>query len=399
MAIDTKPNVSAFPNPHLVQGSEAPVFRGTIANNLSFQCSNCSHILIDNYLENDFVSVEIKCFKCEMFTTTPSIENGEVFSLRCINMGNEGAFLIKGTVDIPPGIVITCNQALITASELTSPRAQGLNFQLSEEGFILFIEKYNLITGGKFEVQNKRLSKTGDREAIRFPFVWSIRHLRSCLTEGVIDIDDPKTHLSLIWLRIFGDIVGKWQHHPRFISIAKDFGKPDAFLHTAAQFLIAAYLYEHGNLIGLSLENIPGEANPDLYVRGVGRYDKIYLEVKSPKALHHLGQPMPSTLVLETPVKACIEGSVKQINRHRPGALVIFSGLQDRRAPSELKRCVVNWLNRYGRSRKSLAAVTVLSLEESRISRNGTGFDQPIVFQTDTILNPHFDGAPPIRTE
>jgi hypothetical protein len=399
MGTDRAPKARDFPNPHLIQGSDAPVFRGSVTNDLTFQCSNCGHVLIENYVARDFLSVEIKCFRCETFTTTPPIELGEVFSLRLVNMGHEGAFRINGTVDVKQGVAITCSQALAKAAELTSPRSQGLNLDLSEDGISFFIQIYDEITGQKFDIQNTKVSKTGDREALRFPFAWAVRQLRLSLDEGEINIDDPKVHFSLTWLRIFGDVVGKWQHHPRFVSIAKDLGKPESFLHTAAQFIIAAYLYENGNMIGFSLENLHGEANPDLYMRGVQHYDKIYLEVKSPKKLHHLGQPIPSELILESPVKACIEGSVKQINRHRPGALVMFSGLQDRRAPAELERCITNWLNRYGRNRKSLAAVVAMSIDENRIFRNGTNIHQPLNFRITPILNPHFEGEPLIRTE
>jgi phage FluMu protein Com len=392
------PKASDFPNPHLIQGSHDPVFRGQVLSDVTFQCSNCGHVLIENYVAREFLSIEIKCFKCQNFTKTPPIEPGEVFSLRLVNLGHEGAFRINGTVDTK-GVAITCSQALAEAAELTSPRSQGLNLDLSEDGISFFIQVYDEITGQKFDIQNTRVSKTGDSEALRFPFAWAVRQLRLRLAEGVIDIDDPKVHFSLTWLRIFGDVVGKWQHHPRFISIAKDLGKPESFLHTAAQFIIAAYLYEHGNLIGFSLENLHGEANPDLYVRGVQHYDKIYLEVKSPKQLHHLGQPILSELRLESPVKACIERSVKQINRHRPGVLVMFSGLQDQRAPIELERCITNWLNRYGRNRKSLAAVVAMSIDENRIFRNGTNIHQPLDFRITPILNPYFEGEPPIRTE
>lgn len=385
--------------PHFIQGSDDPVFRGTVVHESTFQCSSCGHVLIENYVEQDFLSVEIRCFRCQAFNTTPPIEPGEVFSLRLINMGREGAFLIDGTVDAPPGVMITSSQALIAAAELTSPRPQSLNLELSEEGIDFFIRRYDEITGNKFEIQNRKISRTGDREALRYPFAWSIRYLRSCLAEGYVDIDDQKAQFSLTWLRIFGDVVGKWQHHPRFLSIAKDLGKPDSFLHTSAQFIIAAYLYDHGNVIGLSLENLHGEANPDLYVRGIKKYDKIYLEIKSPKSLHHLGESMPSQTVMKTSIKTCIEGSVKQINRDRPGALVIFSGLQDPRAPAELERCTINWLNRYGRNRKSLAAVVVMSIDENRIFRNGENIEQPVAFRITPLLNPYFEGEPFFCTE
>ncbi len=364
---------------------------------MAFICANCGHVLIENYIEADFVSVEIKCFRCGTFTTTPAIEPGEIFSLRLLNMGHEGAFRINGTIDTWPGIFITCDQALRSAVDMTSPRSEGITWELSVEGLNSLVDRYNTITGDRFSIQDKIVSKTGDREALKFPFAWSVRHLRSCLEERVINIDDPKTHYSFTWIRVFVDIVGRWQHHPRFQTIAKDLGKPDSFLHTAAQFIVASYLAEHGNWIGLALEDLHGEANPDLYIRA-DRDTRIYLEVKSPKALHRFGPPVPGELVLEAPVKACIEGSVKQINKHRRGALVMFSSLQDRRAPAELVRCVTNWLNRSGRNRKSLAAVVTVSAVENRLARNGTTIEQPLTFQITPVLNPHFEGKNPIIT-
>lgn len=399
MAIDKEPESCSGPYTVLIQASAKPIFRGTIATDSSFRCLSCGNILIENYIERNFVSVRIKCFRCGKLTSTPPLEPGEVLSLRVLTLGSEGDLSIDSTVDAPPGLTITSDQALIATAKLTSPQPQGLRLDLSEEGIAFLIQRYDEITGNKFAIQSKIISKTGDSKALRLPFVWSIRHIQSSISYGIINIDDPKTKFGLSCLRLFCDVVGKWQHHPRFITIAKDLGKPESFLHTSAQFIVASYLYQHGNRIGFSLENLHGEANPDLYVTGVQGYDKIYLEIKAPRVLNVFDQPKLGALVLEKPVKNCIEGSIKQINRVRPGALVIFSSLQDHRAPAELERCTTNWLNRYGRNRKSLAAVVVMSMNDNRIVRSDTKIHQPLAVQMIPVLNPYFEGEVAIRTE
>jgi hypothetical protein len=40
-----------------------------------------------------------------------------------------------------------------------------------------------------------------------------------------------------------------------------------------------------------------------------------------------------------------------------------------------------------------------MSIDENRIFRKGESIDQPLAFRITPILNPYFEGEPPIRTE
>jgi hypothetical protein len=179
----------------------------------------------------------------------------------------------------------------------------------------------------------------------------------------------------------------EWSHHPRFQIIARDLGKPDSFLHTSSQLIVAAHLFRVGNWVGLTLENKHGEPNPDLYIRGV-RGSKIFIEVKAPKALQWSGDGSVTPRQIESAVKRCVKDSSGQINRSHRGILAMSSSYVSPGFHTLLEREVQKALRSMGRNHKSLAAVVGLS---------------PVLgspgFQFSITLNSHYDGINPVATQ
>ena len=383
--------------PFLIQGSEDPVFRCEVECASNFLCSKCTHLLIENYFPENYVGIGIQCFRCQHISFTPTDLNGEVFSINTITIGDIGKFLITSTVITGRNSAITCDNAQAEALKLMAPR-DAIPIEFSLAGLAAAIDIYERLAPGILSIQENRLARTDDREAILFPFAWSIRYLKRCFAERTFDIDRLESQTALLWLKMFLDAVGSWQHHPRFHSVAKDLAKRDSFLHTAGQLMVAKYLFKEGIPVGFSLEDKIGEPNPDLYVR-TGFAGNVYLEVKAPQKLQTFNEAPGDLRFLKGVLKSTIDGTKKQINKSRKGALIIISTLYDKESAQVLQRLAKNWLVAHGRNRTSLAAIIVMAVNEHRTRRLGEqSFGHVLSFSFLPLLNPHFDGKNPIST-
>lgn len=381
--------------PFCIQGSEAPVFRGEFETGEHLECSSgCGQLLIEHYDKDDYATIGIRCFRCGEITWTPTLTLGEVFSASVVSLGDKGKFLLGSTVNTHSGVVLTCDQEIKREIEATAPREDLLPLTLTNEGLQSLVAEYDGIVGGKYAVQKKIVNRLGISSIKTFPFAWSIAHLEECLLTGNIDIRRKETLTALIWLHTFSHVVGTWQHHPRFQFVARDLGKPKSFLHTSSQLIAAAYLYRAGNRIGLSLENIKGEPNPDLYLRVAGR-DRLFLEVKAPEALQWGGDGSISIEQIETAVESCIKRSSDQINRTHRGVLIISSSYVSNYFPELLEKCIIKGLKSRGMHHKNLAAVVGLSPIVMSITSQGQVNSG---FRFSTTLNEYYDGANPIVT-
>lgn len=382
-------------HPYLIQGSESPVFRCELACDEVFRCGECTHVLIENYIQEDYVGVRIQCFHCKHITTTPVDLRGEVLSASVVTLGDQGKYLLNSTVNTSPNVTVTCDAAYASAMLAMRPR-QGLDLELSDEGLNTVINIYESIAPGAFELQDRILARNNGGDPLRFPFAWAIRYFQRCFEVGELDIDRVESRTAFLWLKMFLDAVGSWQHHARFCAVAKDLAKPDSFLHTVGQLLVAKYLFEHGNPIGLSLEDTVGRPNPDLYFRAA-KIGHIYLEVKAPRKLQSVDRRPYELGFVEAVVKQTIDRSKAQINKHRKGALVIISSLYDDGSAAALTRAAENWLRTHGRTRRSLACVVIASAVDTGICRIGEGIGQPCGLAFSPVINPHFEGENPFK--
>jgi len=309
--------------PYLIQGSIAPCFKGIEHTDSQLFCSyECGQILIDNYEVENYVNVGIKCFRCRNVTRTPGLISGEIFATTIHSLGESGKFLLNSIVPVPPNIMLTCDKEIKNTLESTSPKNVPCQLDISFQGLNLLVREYDEVVGDNFEVQRKIIDKFGGARAKDFPFAWAICYIRRCLKDDYIDLSHSTTRTALTWLQTFRHVVDIWKHHPRFNSVAKDLGKPASFLHTSSQLIAAAYLYRAGNQIGLSLENRPGQPNPDLYLRRSGKTN-VFLEVKAPQALQWSDEAQSVVYRrIESAVKRCVQYSASQINRKHPGILM-----------------------------------------------------------------------------
>jgi len=385
--------------PYIIQDSEGPVFVGTVETDVALCCVNCGHVLIRNYDSEDYAAVCFKCFKCGTITCTPPLPVGEVLCANPVTLGHYGRFRIRGPVTHPSGKILTIDQEVERELQLAAPRNLSTNLDLTPDGLRRLKGAYDSIVGALFDQQTRIVLRGKADGSFLFPFAWAVDHLHKSLTAGVIDVGQPSTATSLIVLQMFVNVLGAWGHHPRFNAVAKGLGRPRSFYHTASQLITAAYLYQHGNRVGLSLENIPGRPNPDLYMRGVGR-GRFFLEVKAPEPLQWSPANVYSKNTIESTVASLVKKSRNQIDREHHGALVIASTLIGPEHSKILAAAVTKALQERGRSHRQLSAVITLSPTNASVAQMpGGGLGNSIEFGFELALNPSFEGPNPLTTQ
>ena len=235
--------------PFLIQGSESPVFRSRESSNRTFNCLSCGNCLIDGYYSECFLSVSIKCFRCSEISATPPLPYGEILPVPILTLGDDGKYLIGGTVDYNRSVVMTTDKQIAEANENSSPKVNETGFDISTESLDLIVERFDILSNtqsGKRTAELARFHAGGRSGSLELPFDWSVWKIRRCLESRVIDIDDPSTNIALGRLYLFNMVDNMWRHHPRFDLICREFSNTKAFFHTIGQFVLAGFYFENG---------------------------------------------------------------------------------------------------------------------------------------------------------
>jgi hypothetical protein len=383
---------------YVVQGSDHPIFRIKTNNDNVFFCERCGNILIENYCSENFIGISILCAKCRNISTTPSIEPGDILPYKLIIIGGEksGGYYFSDTAEISDDISLTTSKMLAQTQAVTAPRKAGAPPALDLPGLEMLVDTYNAITGNKFDVQLKILTKKSVSRS-RFPFAWAVNKLRSQIRENYIDIDDFEINNALMVISMFHDCVSRWQHHPRFKSIGADLGKPYSFHHTSSAFIFAAFLHDNGNRIGLSLEDQYGSPNPDLYFKGFSG-GRFYIEAKAPTKIQWNGNRIPEQF-LRSSIQRHIRESRKQINEQSRGSLLLFSGYYQENISETLREIIEDSISVIGSSLRYLAGVSFMTVVLPEFHRDGKEVRLlPAGFSIETVINPHYDGEQPFRS-
>jgi hypothetical protein len=367
--------------PYIVSVNGDPLFAGQAPTGTDLYCANgCDQILIKDYHPDDFVKVGMQCFKCAHVTRTPSLIDGEVLSARPLRLQETdatGPYYLNQTVR-NPGIIITTDAEVERVLKLTAPRESAPTLDLSRHGLRALIDRFNAIAGAdQFELHAKILTRRA-ATPVELPFAWSIIHLQSCVDDGRLDLARSDTNTAVTWLSTFCHVVEAWGHHPRFLKVAKTLSEPKAFIHTCGLFITAGQLYAQGHQIGLSLEDLEGESNPDLYIR-VSSREKIHFEIKAPESLQAQAQRIPDE-VIETSVKKHLKKSSRQIHTGRPGVLVLVATASE--LSEKIERAAELQLKLSGRNHKSLAGITGVTKIGDVSGQFGFNFT--------TAPNPHY---------
>lgn len=375
----------AHVKPIIVIDTAEPAIRGKAETGHCFRCERCSHLLIERYLAYEYASIGLKCFVCEHVSFTPPSPPGEVFSMRSLRFSDDRIYRISTTIDKESGIVFAASSEVLFDPELTSPALDAGGFDATEDGLSALVEAYKDATGADYEKQAGIVARSPTKFKEKLLFAWAMAISQEQVSRERWDFDDPNVSDALLYLTLFKHCVNRWGRHPRFRLVASGFGKPGSFLHTAGLLIEAVIMYEENARVGLALEDLQGEPNPDLYLVGL-QEPRTYLEVKAPVQFQTVDASADDRSI-EATVKQIVDRSKSQINRQRPGLLVLFSTAPRNTMHADVLRYVENAVRRVGRSRTGLAGIGILTLNRSALSDR---FE--IAFTHDIVTNPHFGG-------
>lgn len=355
-------NVKVTKSPCLFPMSKEPAFRCDVDCEDNLLCQKCGNILIDGYIAECFIGIQFSCFCCGEITETPNIEEGEILYPHMITLGVDGDYSIS-TANYSPNHSFTTDQQLEISNRTSVPKIEGhLPFDITEAHLEKLIQSYELVTDASFSDKLKQLKRhrtNGESGSIKLPFVWAMAKISERLKIGPLNLADPEINIALGRVYLFHETVETWRDHPRFLEIAKEFSNDNAFFHTVGMLVLAKYLFQVGNRVGLSVKNVKGESKPDLYFK-VTPTEKCYMEVKSPELLTwELGKDIPREAV-RSKIKNILKKSRSQINRNNLGMISILVNHPDLRIFEFAKDGVQAAFKNSGRSMRSLPGVYII---------------------------------------
>lgn len=346
-------------------------------------------VLITRYDPDQFLSVGVQCFRCGQVTWTPPLRDGDVIRRSAINLGVEGRFLLDKTVELG-GVATTCSAEIARVVALTAPRKSNFKIELSHDWLDALVSRYDEVSAGSYSLQENAVRKNPHGIAIKHPFAWAVVRLRASIDQGILNGSDIASALALSYVKLFGSVVSIWEHHPRFMQISRNFGQPGSFFHTAYTMIAASYLYNAGNQITFALEDQAGVPNPDLYMKTVRGL--AHVEVKAPSGLQYSPGVPFSKQAVEKVIDSVVKKSSRQINRMKPGLLVIASSLPYDVLSMYLRDATRSALSRKGRDHRSLVGIILISTRRLELRPSGREVELSQGYYVEGIQNAFYVG-------
>lgn len=306
--------------PAVVQGSDAPLFKGK--GEEDFFCS-CGHLLIEGYLARQFIGIGFVCYQCKALSLSKSWPAGEPFPGQMISLGRAGRFLLESTVDVTSNVGFTCEQEIDRVWSETGVREpDGKPMILSMEWLKEFQERLNIASEGEMDrcIQSTLKARaSGNRRYLKYPPAWAIIHLRDCIGEGRLSLDSQESCAAMAYILVLKHLVARWQHHPLFSLMSK--GLVLEYPHTITQLIAASHLADHGNRVGFTdLATVEGRS-PDLFIN-LDFLEKVSVEIKAPSELQWPNE-CPSDSRLEKIVLKQIQKAKGQLTGELGGIIVL----------------------------------------------------------------------------
>lgn len=296
------------------------------------------------------------------------------------------------TVYYHRSVSMTIDEEISLSNKNCSPRECTGSWYLSEDLLRQLEEMFETYTGLQVEkllpALDRRLRAGLTSAMVDAPFVWALQHIKSAMARNRINLDDFTTNAALTRALLFGSMARTWDHHPRFGVLAKEFSQPKSFYHTVGLCLFANYLFNAGNRITFSVEDVPGKPKPDLYLR-LSSSDRLFVEFKAPTILTWTPA---ATLTKEAVTKKVREilNSGRQINRQNPGVIAIMINHPSILVARDALLAAEKFMRIEGRRRSSLAAAAIMHCPG--VSRNRTMIN--VAYEVQTALNPHWERGP-----
>lgn len=382
--------------PAVVQGSLAPLFRGAGAENL--QCS-CGHTLVEGYLSRQYIGIGFICYCCKALSMSDPWPAGEPLPKQIVTLGRSGRYLLGSTVDVTGKAGFTCDQEIERVQRETGVRSpENKHLQLSTDGLSWFQDRLNAASGGEMDrcVQSSMRARAGgNQKYLKSPPAWAITHLRSCLANGKLDLDDQADRAALAYIQILDHLIARWQHHPLFSLMSK--GMVLEYPHTVTQLIAASYLADHGNDIGFTdLADLEGRS-PDLFIN-FNCFERVSIEIKAPAELQWPNE-CPSASRLEKIVLKQLQKAKGQLTGELGGVVVLGASWPSKGAEQSFEAVVVDLVRRGKVSSRISGVVGVcLYLAEGQVAVGNGKINSEFSAQVFVCPNSRFEGTPYLQT-
>lgn len=376
--------------PTLVQGSNAPAFRGSGDGPLL--CSNCGHVLVEGYVPRLFAAVDFECFLCRGITRTLSWPSGEPLPATVVSLGESGRFLIGGTVDQRGRAVVLAPAQEIARVEKESgaqPASAVGQIELSPEGLVALESKLGETLDG-FQVCMRRVRNAiqrGNQRFLNCPPAWALAQLQRSVADGVLDLNAADGS-ALATLHSLVGLLPRWQHHERFAAIRA--ALVSEFNHSMAQLLAASYLADAGNRIGFGQPAPGGGRSPDMFIN-IDAHTRHSIEVKAPTELQWPAAT-PSRDRLARIVEQKLRATRGQITSVGGGVVVLGASIGEPGFEA-LIRSVIEELARNDGISTRISGVAVVSRSLSPdVRRTVNGLNLTTSAEVFAIRNPRYFG-------
>jgi len=306
-----------------------PVLRFEEEGGAPLVCGHCNEcLLIENFIPDRLVDAVIVCRACGGETRTAKLSPGETLPNVVVVFGSSGPMAIEGPVTVPRGgmaVSVKYAEAVVAATK-PKPRAIDPPVTLIKESLDDLVQDLDTRSGGRFAKHMRSAWKAVDHkreDSNANPLARSLVHLKRKLIaqKPELNLADSETRVAVSIVSGYRHVLYRWGDHPRFPRMAIHLCSE--YLHTFGQLILAGYLSDSGNAVGIEVAS----KNPgaDLFIR-LNACDRLGIEVRAPGALQRPSRPLTFKR-LQDIVEDAIDDARdrKQISRGNPGVLGLVS--------------------------------------------------------------------------
>lgn len=342
------------------------MFRGAGGGELA---CGCGHVLATGYKPECLLAIRIRCFRCGTITATPGPPLGYVLP-REAQMPALADAPVVAPIDVAADVVLA-------DAEVANTRPSDVRYQ----SMMLNSERLDRL-GADFEVLGGGAGH---------PFVASVARLRERIGgEGWRWAKEDDDAMAAMHVAAFDYLRHCWGSHPDFARLAAAVRVPGRYLRTLAAFAAGKLLFDAGNRVGFGLSL----AVQELTLRVTMGDEPLGVALSAPDALQWTARDRRAPLVLERAVTDALAAARGQVNRARPGMVMLSASILYQDFDQMLVDAIHAAFRAVGRRHVGVAAVVVLL---PRVFTTQQADEVGFGYALYPLVNPHFAGENPIR--
>ncbi|MCA1707887.1 MAG: hypothetical protein LC808_33275 [Actinobacteria bacterium] len=268
----------------------APVIRGS--GNVDFLCHGCGASLIEKVHERQLFDLAIRCPHCAAESVSEARPPGCPLAGRPVLIP-AGKYRLSGSLDLPGPVMMAGQQAIDGYIHETrarwgmaSGRADSIAHRFDPDGFNGLADDLVALLGDRHEKllaghMRGLASPTPPRTPNRIlELVDYARKTAVALEEHVepdrLELDGDL--MSELWATV--SMFHRWRFHPAWSALVASLTNPTEVQHSVMTLLVASYLVDSGNGVGIVTDGAPGRIS-DLWAQPTV-VERLDLEVKTP---------------------------------------------------------------------------------------------------------------------